>query len=116
MKKYKLTEKQLEELKKYVELLHEIAKELSSDIAFSTPEIHEEQFNEIIDDYLPLFGFECRDEMIAKLNVLCNDAVLDAVNDFDESVVEGLHDRVSALEKDLKYIVEDIESQSQEVV
>ncbi len=115
MKKYKLTEKQLEELKKYVELLHEIAKELSSDIAFSTPEIHEEQFNEIIDDYLPLFGFECRDEMIAKLNVLCNDAVLDAVNDFDKSV-ESLHDRVSALEKDLKYIVEDIESQSQEVV
>lgn len=30
--------------------------------------------------------------------------------------VESLHDRVSALEKDLKYIVEDIESQSQEVV
>ncbi|WP_281691892.1 hypothetical protein [Cloacibacillus porcorum] len=111
MKKYKLTEKQLEELKKYVEMLHEIAKELSSDIAFSTPEIYEEQFNEIIDDYLPLFGFECRDEMIAKLNGLCNDAVLDAVNDFDKSVVEALHDRVSELEKDLKYIVEDIESQ-----
>ena len=49
--------------------------------------------------------------MIAKLNGLCNDAVLDAVNDFDKSVVEALHDRVSELEKDLKYIVEDIESQ-----
>ncbi|WP_279010107.1 hypothetical protein [Synergistes jonesii] len=112
MKRYTVTEKQLDELKKYVESLHELSRGLSGDVAFSRPEIDRDALIYFLSSYSPLPDrIEDAKELANKIEELANDAVASAAEEFDETAVAALRESAESIERELKFWIEDVERQ-----
>ena len=111
MKTYVVTEKQLDDLKKYIEKLHELAGELSEDVAFTRPDIRSEELSDIIDSYFPYSERGHRGPFAKEIEELANDAIASAAEAFDETAVTALRESAEALERELGFLVEDVERQ-----
>lgn len=109
MKIYHISEKQLAGMKEQIDKLHDLAGALNANVAFSDPEIRRNDINDIMYKHLPMLDLEKRDEFIEELFDLCIDAVSNAADEFDETAVTALNEAAGSIERELKFLVEDIE-------
>lgn len=107
--RYTVTERQIEQLKNLVESYKEISSELCEEITLKVPTLSGRDMDRILDGLSPfeddIYTLKNRIESVA------NDLLSDAAAGLDEASIQDLQERLQGVERELSYLIEDIENQ-----
>lgn len=86
---------------------------MNADIAMAKPKVFMEDIEETIDEYCFVSSnqYEALRQRFEELTI---EAVADAVQEFDETAISALYETALSLERELKFLAEDIERSSDE--
>lgn len=107
--RYAVTERQLEQLKNLAENYKEISSELCEEITLKVPTLSGRDMDRILDGLSP---FEDDTETLKnRIESVANDLLSDAAAGLDEASIQDLQERLQVVERELSYLIEDIENQ-----